>query len=173
MDDLAEFAKLNADPEVMEHFPYPLTEQETADYIRRLQNHYEQNGYNYFAAEVLETQEFIGFTGLAKQDYKAEFTPAVDIGWRLKKGAWGKGYATEAAKKCLEFAFIHLKLENVISTCTAKNAKSERVMKKIGMTKKGTFNHPKLSNHPEYQRCLHYEITKEAWQQQHPRKMPV
>lgn len=161
--DLTEFAKINADLEVMEHFPKPLTEKETADLIHRLKNHYEKNGYNYFATEILESGEFIGFIGLAFQDYKTDFTPAVDIGWRLKKSAWGKGFATEGAKKCLEFAFNVLNLDKIISTCTEKNAKSENVMKKIGMKKIGAFNHPKLKEYPEYEKCICYEINKNEW----------
>lgn len=164
-NDLTEFAKINADLEVMEHFPNPLTEKETAEFIMRLKTHYEKNGYNYFATEILESGELIGFIGLAFQDYKTEFTPAIDIGWRLKKTAWGKGFATEGAKKCLEFAFNKLNLCNVISTCTERNYKSESVMKKIGMKKIGTYKHPKLKEYPEYQNCICYGINKNAWQQ--------
>ena len=157
-EDLTDFAQINANLEVMEHFPKPLTEQETANFIERLQNHYKKNGYNYFATEVIESGELIGFVGLAYQDYETGFNPATDIGWRLKKTAWGKGFATEGAKRCLEYAFEDLKIERVISTCTVKNTKSESVMKKIGMTRKGEFNHPKLSNHPDYEKCIWYEI---------------
>jgi RimJ/RimL family protein N-acetyltransferase len=163
--DLTEFTKINADFEVMEYFPKPLTKTETSDFIDRLQKHYEKHSYNYFATEVLKTGEFIGFIGLAYQDYKTEFTPATDIGWRLKKSAWGNGYATEGAKRCLEFAFNELNLEKIISVFTEKNVKSEHVMKKIGMEKIGAFNHPKLKDHPEYEKCICYEIHKNKWQQ--------
>ena len=144
----------------MEHFPKPLSKDETLHFIKRLQTHYNKNGYNYFATELLDTGELIGFIGLAHQDYKSDFTPAVDIGWRLKKSAWGKGFATEGAKKCLDFAFNTLKLDRVISVCTEKNHKSENIMKKIGMVKVGEFNHPKLKAYPEYEKCLCYEIKK-------------
>jgi len=158
VDDLTEFAKINADLEVMEHFPKPLTQNETAEYIVKLQNHFKKNGYSYFATEIIKTSELIGFIGLAYQEYKTAFTPATDIGWRLKKAAWGKGYASEGAKRCLEFAFDSLQIERVIATCTIKNTKSENVMKKIGMKKRGEFNHPKLSDYPDYEKCIWYEI---------------
>ena len=119
---------------------------------------YEKYGYTYYATELLETGEFIGFIGLAYQEYKSEFTPAPDIGWRLKKSAWGKGYATEGALRCLEFAFQDLKLKSLISTCTVANFKSERVMKKIRMEKKGEFDHPRLSEYPHIAKCVWYEI---------------
>ena len=158
--DLKEFAEMNADREVMRHFPKPLTAEESAELLLRLKEHFEKYGYCYFATEVLETGEFIGFIGLARQEYEADFTPAVDIGWRLKRSAWGKGYATEGAKRCLEWAFTELKLESLVSTCTIKNTRSEKVMKKIGMVKKGHFKHPKLKNYPQLEESIWYQIDK-------------
>jgi RimJ/RimL family protein N-acetyltransferase len=159
-DDLTEFAKLNADEGVMEHFPKTLTELETTEFIVRLQKHYKEKKYTYFVTEVLATGEFIGFIGMAYQDYKTEFTPATDIGWRLKQSAWGKGYATEGAKACLDFGFNNLNLDKIISTCTLNNTKSAHVMAKIGMKKVGTFNHPKLKDYPDYETCICYEVMK-------------
>ncbi|WP_299122631.1 GNAT family N-acetyltransferase [uncultured Winogradskyella sp.] len=163
-NDLTEFAKINADLEVMEHFPKPLTKKETAEFIERLEDHYSKNGYTYFATEILKTGELIGFIGLAYQEYKTDFTPATDIGWRLKKSSWGNGYATEGAKQCFNYAFDKLNLDKIISVCTAQNNKSERVMKKIGMIKIGDFNHPKLREYPEHEKCMCYEMTKNQWQ---------
>jgi len=157
-DDLEEFVKLNADEEVMENFPNTLSEIEVEELIGQLRNHFAKNGFTYYAAEILETKEFIGMIGLAFQEYQTKFTPAIDIGWRLKRNAWGKGYATEGAKRCLEYAFNELDINKVISVCTIKNKKSENVMKKIGMTKKGEFNHPELMNYPEYAKHFCYEI---------------
>jgi len=156
--DLSEFAKINADPDVMEHFPKPLTEEETSEFIDRLIRHYQKHGFNYFATEVIATGELIGFIGLALQQYESEFTPAIDIGWRLKRSAWAKGYATEGAKRCLEFGFDELKLDKVISTCPSTNTRSEKVMQKIGMKKIGEFDHPNLKEYPEIERCLCYGI---------------
>lgn len=81
----------------------------------------------------------------------------------VEKSAWGNGYATEGAHKCLEYAFGKLQLKEVISTCTLQNARSEKVMQKIGMQRLGTFHHPKLQAHPEYEKCVCYSIRKEAW----------
>lgn len=157
-DDLNEFAAMNADPIVMEHFPKELSMEETENFIQRLQKHYATHGYCYFATEVLATGEFIGFIGLANQSYETSFTPATDIGWRLKQNAWGKGYATEGALRCLSYAFDTLQLERVIATCTQQNEKSAHVMQKIGMVKGGHFKHPLLGDFPEYETCLWYEI---------------
>ena len=163
INDLEEFSKINSDPKVMEYFPNTLSEKETESFIDRLKNHYNERGYTYFATEILATGELIGFIGLAYQTYETEFSPATDIGWRLKETAWGKGYATEGAKRCLEYAFKELKIDTIISTCTITNKSSENVMKKIGMFNKGEFNHPKLKEFPEYEKCIWYEIKKEQY----------
>lgn len=158
--DLEEFTALNSDEKVMEHFPKTLSRKEVVHFIDRLKNHFTENGFTYYATEILETKEFIGMIGLAFQEYQTNFTPAIDIGWRLKRSAWGKGYATEGAKRCLDHGFNELAIKKIISVCTIKNNKSEKVMKKIGMTKIGEFNHPELANHPEYEKHFCYEIIK-------------
>lgn len=159
-DDLDAFAKMNADEAVMEHFPKTLSKEEVKDLIKRLKEHFDKNGFTYYATEILETGEFIGMIGLAFQQYKTKFTPAIDIGWRLKKSAWGKGYATEGARRCIEYAFDELNIDKIISVCVIENTKSEKVMKKIGMTYVGEFDHPDLADYPEYQSHLCYEIIK-------------
>ena len=157
-NDLRILSEINSDPDVMEHFPYTLSTKESEDLLKRLINHYNEKGYTYYATEILETGELIGFIGLAYQTYKTEFSPATDIGWRLKKSAWGKGYATEGAKRCLEYAFKVLKINRIFSICTINNSKSENVMKKIGLIKKGEFNHPELIDYPKYKKNIWYEI---------------
>ena len=161
--DLEAFAAINSNPEVMEHFPQILSLKETAEFINRLKARYAKNGYCYFATEILETGEFIGFIGLDYKDFKSNFTPAVDIGWRLKKSVWGKGYAPEGAKRCLEFAFDDLNLEKIIAICPETNVNSEKVMKKIGMKKIGVFKHPLLHAYPDLENCLCYQINRNVW----------
>lgn len=163
--DLNEFTTMNLDGDVMKHFPKTLTPSETSDFIDRLKKHFNEFGYTYFAVDILETGEFIGFIGLAYQTYPSNFTPAVDIGWRLKKKAWGRGYATEGAKRCLQLAFTELHLDRVIATCTKQNVNSEQVMKKIGMKKNQEFKHPNLKDYPDYEICLCYEISNTSWSQ--------
>lgn len=157
-EDLTEFSKLNADPEVMEHFPKKLSEKETGEFLLRLQEYFSRHGYTYYATEILDSEEFIGFIGLAFQDFEAVFNPSVDIGWRLKRSSWGNGYATEGAKRCLNYAFNELQMKRIISICPEGNYRSQQVMKKIGMTKKGIFKHPALKDFPEYEKCVWYEL---------------
>jgi len=156
--DFEEFKRMNADPEVMRHSPGTLSEEQSEGFFQRLQDHYAKHGFCYFATDLLETGELIGFIGFAYQDYESEFTPAIDIGWRLKTSAWGKGYATEGAKRCLEYGFEKLGLASVISVCIVRNEPSENVMKKIGMMRQGIFNHPRLVDYPDLENCVCYKM---------------
>jgi RimJ/RimL family protein N-acetyltransferase len=157
-DDALKMAALNADPEVMEFFPKLSSETETQAFIERMQKQFIQKGFCYFAVDELENGEFIGFIGISEQTYEADYTPCVDIGWRLDKKKWGKGYATEGAKRCLEFAFDQMKLETIKSVAPVVNIKSQRVMQKIGMKKVKNFHHPLLAEDARLQECVLYEI---------------
>lgn len=157
-EDIEPFTALNADPEVMQYFPKTLSRQESAEFMFRLQTHYQEQGFTYFAVDLLESGEWIGFIGLFTQDFPSSFTPAIDLGWRLTLESHGYGYATEGAKRCLAYAWSELSLKQVISICPLVNHVSERVMQKIGMQKQGEFKHPKLSAFPELENCCWYEI---------------
>ncbi|MDW7693346.1 GNAT family N-acetyltransferase [Flammeovirgaceae bacterium SG7u.111] len=154
--DIAPFHELNSDRAVMEFFPKLPSLAESKAFVERMKGMYEERGYCYFAVDLLKTQKFIGFIGIAYQDYAADFTPCVDIGWRLAKLAWGKGYATEGAKACLEVAFEKFGLEEVYSLAPAVNLRSTAVMEKIGMEKQEYFNHPKLEDYPSLKKCVLY-----------------
>lgn len=158
--DKIKMGLINSDPKVMEHFPTIPTQKQTDEFVDRMKNQFSENGFCYFAVDKLENNEFIGFIGIAKQTFEADFTPCVDIGWRLAQAEWGKGFATEGAKKCLEYAFNELELKNIKSICTKTNDKSEKVMKKIRMKKIKNFNHPLLSEFTKLEECVLYEIKK-------------
>lgn len=155
--DLIPMTALNNDPEVMEFFPHQPNKEETWHFIERMQKHYEDNGFCYFAVDILSSEKFIGFIGLLNQTYESPFTPCVDIGWRLQRSAWGKGYATEGAKACLDYGFKELALDEIYSVASVGNTKSTNVMKKIGMTKLLEFDHPKLTEHKSLESCCVYK----------------
>lgn len=160
--DIPKMAEISSDPEVMEFFPATATPEQTATFITNMKAMFTEKGYCYFAVDELEHGHFIGFIGLCDQTYESEFTPCVDIGWRLTKKYWNRGFATEGAERCLMFAFDHLKLNNIKSVATMLNLKSIRVMEKIGMQKQLEFIHPKLSGDKRLERCVCYDISKEA-----------
>jgi RimJ/RimL family protein N-acetyltransferase len=156
--DIPLMTAISADPEVMEYFPAPATPEQTLAFINRMKQMFADEGYCYFAVDLLATGNFIGFIGLCKQTYEASFTPCVDIGWRLDKAFWNHGYATEGAKRCLQFGFEQIGLTNIKAIATATNLKSFRVMEKIGMRKQLAFQHPMLIGDPRLANCFCYEI---------------
>ena len=143
------YIKLNADPEVMEFFPAVYTAEETLAQIGRLSGHINKYGYGFFAVERKDNHQFIGFTGLSHPGFESYFTPCVEIGWRLSKENWGQGFATEAASACLNFGLGTLDIKKIYSFTSVDNKRSEKVMKKIGMSHAGFFDHPSVaSGHP-------------------------
>jgi len=161
-NDLSEMAALNADPDVMRYFPKTQNKEDTQRFILRMQDQFSKTGYCYFAAERLADNVFLGFIGIMYQDYEADFTPCVDIGWRLAKNFWGNGYATEGAKACLSFAHETLNLERVYSVASKYNVASLNVMRKIGMVHQYDFDHPKLLEYPSIKTCALYLSSKPA-----------
>ncbi|MDG2050373.1 MAG: GNAT family N-acetyltransferase [Myxococcota bacterium] len=164
-EDLAEFARINADPEVMRHFPARLDTSESDAVAARIRHHFEKHGYGFWAVERVGGEPFLGFVGLAHVDFEASFTPAVEIGWRLARSGWGYGYASEAAERALDFAFSEARLAEVVSFTALRNKRSAAVMERIGMSlhPEIRFDHPKLpKGHPLSPHWL-YHIKKERW----------
>lgn len=160
--DLEAMHNMNADKEVMRFFENTKTKEESAEMIQKLIKIANDFGYCFYAVEELASQEVIGFIGFNYINYEASFTPAVEIGWRLQKQFWNKGYATEGAKRCLEYGFETLGFEAVVATTPHTNLPSENVMKKIGMEMQSTFNHPFVSNSSGLNPSVLYKIKKPA-----------
>jgi RimJ/RimL family protein N-acetyltransferase len=140
--DLAPFADLNGDPETMRYFPAPLSRDESDALAARASSSLTERGWGLWAVD--RDGDFLGFTGLAVPRFDEHFTPAVEIGWRFARSAWGSGYATEAATAVLRFAFEELPLEKVVSFTAVDNRRSRAVMERIGMVHDaaGDFDHP-------------------------------
>lgn len=146
--DRGPFAELNADPRVMEHFPSVLTRAESDAMVERIEAHFERHGFGLWAVEVLDQVPFIGFVGLAIPSFEAHFTPCVEVGWRLAAESWGQGYATEAARACVAFAFDRAGLSEIVSMTVPENVRSRRVMERLRMTRDPAddFEHPMQSD---------------------------
>jgi RimJ/RimL family protein N-acetyltransferase len=171
--DRAPFAAMNADPEVMEYFPAALTPDQSDALIDRIETGFERRGFGFWALEVAETKQFIGFTGLSVPRFEAHFTPAVEIGWRLTRPSWGHGYASEAARRALAFAFTDLGLAEVVSFTSRTNLRSQAVMKRIGMTNDPAddFDRPALDEGHPLRRHVLWRMAAQRWrdQQSHDR----
>jgi RimJ/RimL family protein N-acetyltransferase len=167
-EDREPFAAMNADPEVMRHFPAPLSREQSDALAAREQAAISEQGWGLWAVEVADggkagrgagaprgrdgapVATFAGFIGLAVPRFTAHFTPAVEVGWRLARPFWGHGYATEGARAALTYAFGELGLQEVVSFTTVANAGSRRVMERLSMTHDPAddFDHPGLPDSP-------------------------
>lgn len=150
-EDSEPFALLNADPDVMAHFPETLGRGASDALMKAIEVGFERHGFGLWALQPREGGELLGFTGLAVPDFEAHFTPAVEIGWRLARTAWGHGYATEAARAALEFGFEQALLDEVVSFTVVDNLRSRAVMERLGMSHDPAddFDHPSLpAGHP-------------------------
>ena len=155
--DFESFFEINSDKKVMRFFPAPLNKTESQKLMQSINSHIDEHRYGFFAVDHLETNTFIGFIGLKNTNFVADFTPCVEIGWRLHHSFWNQGLATEGAERCLKFAFSELELEEIYSFTSLLNKPSERVMQKIGMDKIDEFDHPLLQhNHPLRKHSLYY-----------------
>ena len=141
-EDISAFARMNADPHVMEFFLNPLTPEESLAFYHRIQNEFQTCGFGLYAVERKEDHAFIGYTGFHQITFDVDFAPGVEIGWRLAHEYWGDGYAPEAALACLEYARKYLDIQTIFSFTSLPNLRSERVMQKIGMERMKEFNHP-------------------------------
>lgn len=155
--DIDDFTAINADREVMRFFQKPLSREESQAMIDRMLRLFDEKGYCYFAVDLLETKELIGTIGLGWKTFEADFTPCVDIGWRIGKKWWNQGLTTEGALACLGFA-KQKGIREVLSMASSGNAASIQVMKKIGMSYWKDFFHAELSDFPDIQRCSLYKI---------------
>ena len=161
-EDRAPFARMNGDPRVMEHFPARLTAAESDTMLERIEAHFDQHGFSWWAVEVVGEASFAGFLGLAVPRFEAHFTPCVEIGWRLAAESWGRGYATEGARAVLRLAFDTLGLDEVVSYTVPANVASRRVMEKLGMTRDPAedFDHPSQPEGHRLRRHVLYRIAR-------------
>lgn len=155
--DRADFRRMNADPRVMKFFPSTLSEAESDALLARIQAHQEEHGFTFWAVEDKTTGSLAGLTGLARVAFDAPFTPCVEIGWRFLPEYWGTGYALEAARSVMGYAFKVLKLPEVVAFTTETNLPSQGLMRRLGMLHNPAedFDHPALPpDHPLHRLSL-------------------
>ncbi len=157
--DFAAFAALNADPDVMAYFPSVLSASESDQLAGRIQSKFDDKGWGLWAVELLESGEFIGFVGLNEPDAGLPFEPCTEVGWRVARQYWGRGYATEAAHRALRFAFEVLRLPEVVSFTAVRNERSRAVMRRLGMKNTGrNFAHPMVAARTGLQEHVLYSL---------------
>ena len=161
--DAETFAAMNASPEVMRHYPATLSREESDEIIAKNERHFDEHGFGRWAVEIPNVAPFIGFVGIYIPAYEMNFSPCVEIGWRIAEAHWNKGYATEAAQAAMKFGMD--RFEEVVSFTSPENKASQRVMQKLGMSHdpKENFDHPLLP--ADHRLCCHvlYRMNRERY----------
>ena len=156
-EDLEPYARLCADPEVMRYLPATLSREQSAEQMAWFVRHWEERGFGLWAVEERASGEFIGFVGLMYQDEWPEGEHKTEVGWRLGRANWGRGFATEGALASVRYGFERLGLERIISITLPENAASRRVMEKCGLTVQGET---RWGGHD----VVWYAIDREVWE---------
>jgi len=163
--DREPFARINADPVVMEVMPFTLSRAESDLLMDKIEEHIQRNGFGLFATELRVCRALIGFIGLSVPSFPASFTPCVEVGWRLSADYWNKGLATEGAREMIRYGFQVLGLAEVVSFTVPPNIRSRRVMEKLGMTHDPAedFDHPNLPDGDRLRRHVLYRLKSSAF----------
>ncbi len=161
--DAAPFAALSADPQVMQFMPGCLSRAQSELFARQAQAGLAQRGFGLWAVEVRGHTPFIGYLGLSPVTFAAPFTPAVEIAWRLERASWGCGYATEAAREVLRFAFEDLALPEIIAFTVPANVRSQALMQRLGLRYDADFEHPRLPAGHALRPHRLYRLSSAAW----------
>ena len=141
------------------------TRQDSDGWIDRQIAHQADHGFCFWATVLKQDGRFVGSVGLLRVRYEAHFTPAVEIGWRLARDVWGRGYAVEAARAALRFGFEDLSLDQIVANTAVDNLNSQRVMVKLGMSRDAAddFDHPRLAEGNPLRRQVLYRLTRDNW----------
>jgi len=167
--DLAPFAELNADPVAMEHFPSTLTTEQSAEMIDAMRARWRDDGLAWWAVEDLADGSFVGAVGPMRVAIDAAFNdpaaPAIEMGWRLRRQVWGRGYAVEAARAAMAWVVDEHPEEEIVSFTVVDNTKSRRVMEKLGMVHDahGDFAHPRVPDGSPLRRHVLYRLSQSSW----------
>jgi len=147
--DREAYAAMNADPQVMRYFPATMSQADSDAHVDRIEELFDRLGVGLWALEVSRTGKFIGFTGLNPVPEYVPGAEGFEIGWRLAAHAWHQGYATEAATAALHVGFSGAGLDRIWSFTSVLNTPSAAVMRRIGMSQHGFFEHPRIEpGHP-------------------------
>ncbi len=155
--DIDEIFKMRSDEEIMRYIREPQTEKkESLNWIKMISEKWDTEKIGFCGVIEKESKRFVGWCGL----WKLKETNEIEVGYAINKNFWRKGYATEAAQRCLEYGFEELNLEKIVAVAYPENQPSQNVMKRLGMDYVGIGRF--------YDRDLvQYEIKRETWKDLH------
>ncbi len=157
-DDAPDFARMNADPQVMRYFPAPLGREQSDAMMRSLRERMAVNGFGLWAVEECNSGDFVGMVGLNRPGTVMPFGEVVEISWRLAREYHGRGYAYEAARRVLAIGFNDYGLTEIVAFTALANLASQRLIARLGMERDIAFDHPLLPQSDWLQRYILYRL---------------
>ncbi len=165
--DRKPFADLNADPQVTEYL-LPITAQESDALADRLAAGIDEHGWGFWAVEAPGVAPFVGFVGIKPLAPVLPFAPGVEIGWRLARPYWGRGYASEAAEAALRVGFDQVGVDEIVAFTASGNLRSRAVMDRLGMkADSDPFDHPAVPAGNALRAHVLYRIGRDGWRRRH------
>jgi RimJ/RimL family protein N-acetyltransferase len=157
-DDVDRVVTLASDPRVMAPLGGPLSAVESRTWLDRQLAHIDEHGYG--RCVVTRGAEFVGLVGLSRFDFDRGLVPGIEVAWRLAFAHWSRGYATEAARAIIDQGFTRFDLSEVIAVTSVDNARSRRVMDRLGMlhSPHEDFDHPLLPEGDPLRRHVVYRL---------------
>ena len=159
------FHRHTNNPAVMRWLGGVKTRDELREISDRLVRWQEERGFTFWVVERKEDEAFLGFCGLKVADGEGSSVAGdIEIGWRLREDAWGRGYAKEAATASLDFAFGTLDAPRVVALTMMQNEASWRLMERLGMTRRADldYHEPRWG---DLNPIIVYAIERGGWRQ--------
>jgi RimJ/RimL family protein N-acetyltransferase len=161
--DREPFAELNADAETMQFFPATMDRAASDAFVARIEARFDLQGYGLWALELARTGEFIGYTGLNPMPEGVPGAGGMEVGWRLRKQHWHHGYATEAGRAAVRVAFDGAGLPEIWSITAILNEPSQAVMRRLGLVRRGFFEHPSVPAGSPVRPHVAYHLGRQDW----------
>ncbi|AKH43354.1 RimJ/RimL family protein N-acetyltransferase [Altererythrobacter atlanticus] len=166
--DWDEFLRLTNAPAVMRWLGGVMDDEGIAKARERIESYRRDHGHTFWVVERRNdgghlSGEMLGFCGLKRANQPGGPIGDMEIGWRLREDAWGRGYAREAAERALQVGFLDYSAPHIIALTAERNVGSWRLMERLGMARRRDldFNSPDFD--PELGTIIAYSITRAEW----------
>lgn len=163
--DRTPFAAMSADPEVMQHLDGVVSRTDSDAIIDRLASVERDQGHTFWAIERRDDAKFLGFCGLRRGGHADTPVPIeLEIGWRLARHAWGRGYAREAAQASIDWGWANQPDDRISAWTVQANSGSWGLMLRLGMVHRPEldFDHPRFADGHRLRRHIVYTIDRPA-----------
>ena len=173
-EDWPRFWELTNTPAVMRWLGDEADEATKTGARQRLEDYRRDHGHTFWVCERREdgghlAGEMLGFCGLKRSNVEGESVfGMMEVGWRLREDAWGRGYAKEAAIASLDLAFDRFGADEVVALTVAGNSPSWGLMERLGMTRREDLDFTDPRWGPDLNPTIVYAITQQEWQEKHP-----